>query len=283
MVYWCPDTKKTNKPPHSPGEGSRSWSWYHLAPEGTLPAGHSSLSRVWTYPNRNQNLSHCTDTQLPSHLLPPAFALWWLNTLFFKGQPKHHNSLSSPSSTDPSTAILSFFKTTSFARFLHSVLSWGRQILLQHLPATNSSWKPLWFCDISIRKFLLPGWVVTLHLHNPTISDTASKLLKYRGTGYKGISSWPSAFQLCFARVSNWWMMTPIKRPLCSDRDHKYESFLTSSLHALEALTHNFTHSSCKRSLDGEALPSGAKRSLHWDVLFFKHPPQIPWMALEAR
>lgn len=68
FVLLVPWHQKTNKAPDSSGEGSRSWSWARPAPEGTIPAGHSSLGRVGTSPNRNQNLPHCTHTQ--THAAP---------------------------------------------------------------------------------------------------------------------------------------------------------------------------------------------------------------------
>lgn len=106
-----------------------------LQREQTIPAGHSSLGRVWTSPNRNQNLPQRTHRQLPGHLLPPAFALWWLNPLLFKHQANHHNC-------PTSTATPSLIKTRSFVRFLHSLLSWGRQIL-PHIPLPQTQQQTL--------------------------------------------------------------------------------------------------------------------------------------------
>lgn len=100
--------------------------------------------------------------------------LWWLNPLFFKNQPNHHNC---PTSTDPSRASPSFINTTSFGRFLHSLLSW-RGRFCPTSPCYEQQQQTL--VVLRHQHSEVPPSRVTLHLHNPT-PDTTSKLLEYRG------------------------------------------------------------------------------------------------------
>lgn len=193
---FCSAAALTPKRPTQAGEGSRWWSWSHPAPEGTIPAGHSSLGRVGTSPNRNQNLPHCTH-RAPWPPPPTSFCSLLLNPQLFTNQPAP--AAQSPAQPSPH----------SWDKELCQVLSLPAQIL----PHKQQS-KPWWLCDSSscCQGSGDPSPPQSPLWHIP-------KLLEHRGT--EGAPSCPSALQLCWARVPNLWMMTPRKHPLCSETESR--------------------------------------------------------------
>lgn len=193
FVLLVPWHQKTNKAKR------RLWSWPHPAPEGTIPAGHSSLGRVGTSPNRNQNLPHCTHSSL---------ATSYHQLLLFAVKSPARYKPTCPSSSEPSTATPSLTKTWALPGFFTPCPDSA-----PHPPATNSRANP--------------GGSVTAvpparesgnssppqsHLCH---SFQAAGLQRHRAQ--RGVHPAPQPFSS--ARVPNLWMMTPIKHLLCSETE----------------------------------------------------------------